>query len=110
MKAGEEKGCRMTLKPDRSTWAVVIALLLSLFSVMSFGLFVHTYCENRPVIVALAAAGAGTGYFLLRTWPAVAWRRAVAILALVLCLFEIGFNLWYFAWATRVCAEQLRSR
>jgi hypothetical protein len=95
-------------KPDRSTWGIAIAPLLLLLSLISFGLFVHTYCENRPVMMALAMAGVGTGYFLLRQWPRTLWRKVAAILALLMCLFEIGFNGWYFAWATRVCAEQRR--
>lgn len=87
---------------------MVAALFLAMFSLFSFGLFVHTYCENRPIMVVLAALGVATLYFLIRRWPLTLLRRAGTILAILLCLFEISFNLWFFLWATRVCAEQLK--
>ncbi len=30
------------------------------------------------------------------------------MLAILFCLLEITFNLWFFLWATRVCAAQRR--
>lgn len=87
---------------------MVAALFLVALSCFSFGLFVHNYCENRPVMVVLAALGVGTLYFLIRFWPLTLLRRAGTILAILLCLFEISFNVWFFVWATRACAEQKR--
>ena len=58
--------------------------------------------------MVLAAAGVGTLYFLVRVWPPTLLHRAGAILAILLCMFEIGFNLWFFVWTTRICAEQNR--
>ena len=96
----------MEPKPDRSTWGIVFATVLSLLSLMSFGMSVHTYCENRPVMIVLAMAGVWTCYFLIRQWPRTLWRTIAAALALLICLFQIAFNGWYFAWATRVCTQQ----
>ena len=84
------------------------ALLLAALSYLSFGLFVHTYCENRPIILVLAAVGVVTLCFLIRCWPPTLLQRAATILAILLCLFEISFNLWFFEWATRICADQKR--
>jgi len=85
---------------------MVSALSLATLSYLSFGLFVHTYCENRPVMLVLAAFGVVTLYFLIRFWPPTLLRRVGAILAILLCVFEISFNVWFFVWATRVCADQ----
>jgi hypothetical protein len=87
---------------------MVAALLLAALSYFSFGGLVHTYCEKRPVMVVLAALGLAIVYFLVRFWPLTLLRRVGTILAILLCLIEISFSLWFFVWATRVCAEQQR--
>jgi purine-cytosine permease-like protein len=93
---------------DRTFWWMVSALFLAVFPFFSLGLFVHTYCENRPIMLVLAGLGVATLYFLVRFWPLTLLRRVGTILAILLCLIEISFNLWFFVWATRVCAEQQR--
>jgi TRAP-type C4-dicarboxylate transport system permease small subunit len=36
-----------------------------------------------------------------------AWRRVIAILAILLCLLVVTFNGWYFIiWVTRTCVAQ----
>ena len=87
-------------------WWMLAAVFLAAVSYFSFGLFVHTYCENRPIMAVLAALGIGTLYFLIRFWPSTLLRRTGTILAILVCLFEISFNVWFFAWATHICAEQ----
>lgn len=89
---------------------MVVAFLLTVASYVSFFAFVHTYCENRPVMLVLAALGVGTLYLLARAWPLTLLRRVGAIFAVLLCLSEITFNLWFWVWATRVCAEQRKLR
>jgi hypothetical protein len=93
---------------EGTVWWMISALFLAVSSFLSFGLFVHTYCENRPIMLVLAALGVVTLYFLIRLWPRTLLRRAGTILAVLLCVFEISFNLWFFVWAMRVCAEQLK--
>jgi len=90
-----------------TAWSFVVALFLA---VISYGCFVavHTYCENRPVNVVLSVAGASVIYFLMRSWPVGGLRRVAAVLAILICILEIIFNVWFFSWATKVCAEQKR--
>jgi hypothetical protein len=45
---------------------------------------------------------------VIRGWPLTVLSRMVAVLTILLCLLEITFNVWYFVWASRVCAEQKR--
>ncbi|MGC2793215.1 MAG: hypothetical protein WA899_14405, partial [Candidatus Sulfotelmatobacter sp.] len=65
----------MVSKQSRSVWWMVSALSLAALSYLSFGLFVHTYCENRPVVLVLAAVGVVTLYFLIRCWPLTMLQR-----------------------------------
>jgi hypothetical protein len=85
---------------------MVAALFLAVLSFLSFPLFVHTYCENRPIMLALATCGMGTCYCLIRFWPLTLLRRIGAALAVLLCLLGVCFNLWFFSWATHICAQQ----
>jgi hypothetical protein len=87
---------------------MVAALVLAVLSYFSFGGLVHSYCENRFVMVLLALLGVAAVFVLVRFWPATALRRVGAVLAILLCLFEITFDIWFFVWAARVCAEQQR--
>jgi len=91
-------------------WCILAALILAALSFLSFPAFVHTYCENRPIMLILAAMGAGTSYLLVRFWPLTPLRRVGAMLAILLCLLEITFNVWFFAWASHACAAQERMR
>jgi hypothetical protein len=93
---------------DWSLWGFAAALFLAALSYFSMAACVHTYCENRPVMLALAVLGLGTTCFLIRFWPSSKLRRVGTILAILLCLLEIAFNAWFFLWATKVCAEQKR--
>lgn len=102
------KGTTRISAAGRTIWGVGIALFLTVVSYLSFFAFVHTYCENRPVMVVLAVAGMGTVHFVIRGWPLTVLSRVVGVFAILLCLLEITFNVWYFGWATRVCAEQKR--
>jgi hypothetical protein len=87
---------------------MLAALVLAALSYLSFPAFVHTYCENRPIMLILAAMGVGTIYLLIRFWPLTPVRKVGAMLAILLCLLEITFNVWFFVWANRVCAAQKR--
>ena len=80
------------------------SLCLVLFS---YFLFVfHTYCEDRPAMLVLAAAAAAAVGHLASHWPIVSWRRGVAAVAILFCLIVAGFNAWYFVWATTMCNQQ----
>jgi hypothetical protein len=39
----------------RTVWFLVAALVLAALSYLSFLAFVHSYCENRPIMLMLAA-------------------------------------------------------
>jgi hypothetical protein len=91
---------------DHTLELFALALLLAVFAVLFFVMSVHTYCEDRLVVAAVAIAAMANLYLLVRCWPRVIWRRGIAVFALLLCLFVIGFNGWSFVWATRTCAEQ----
>jgi hypothetical protein len=95
-----------TAARGRTVWWMLAALCLAALSYLSFGFFVHTYCENRPIMLLLAAFGVATLYFLIRFWPPALLPGVGSILAILLCLCEITFNVWFFVWATRICAEQ----
>jgi hypothetical protein len=87
----------------RIIWCMLAALVLAALSYLSF-----PACENRPIMLILAAMGVGTIYLLIRFWPLTPVRKVGAMLAILLCLLEITFNVWFFVWATRVCAAQMR--
>ena len=82
------------------------SLFLAAFAFLFFAVSVHTYCENRPVVLGIAGMAAVDIYLLVRRWPPTAWRRWAAVIGVLLCLAVIGFNGWFFSWAMRVCAEQ----
>jgi hypothetical protein len=86
------------------------SLCLVVFSYFLFAFGVHTYCEDRPGMLGIAVAAAVTVYYLASRWPTVSWRRAVAVVGILLCLIVVGFNGWYFVWATTTCNQQSRLR
>jgi hypothetical protein len=97
-----------TAERDRTIGLFVFALCLSALSYLFSAFSVHTYCEGRLFGVGLAFAVAVAIYLLICHRPPNAWRRAIAALAILLCLLVVTFNGWYFIWVTRTCAAQER--
>jgi len=95
-------------KRDHTIGLFVFAICLTVFSYLFFAFSVHTYCEDRPFGVGLAVAATAAIYLVIRRWPHIAWRRAIAVAAILLCLLVVTFNGWQFIWVTRTCAEQER--
>jgi hypothetical protein len=98
------------MRRDHTIALFGVSLLLVLFSYFLFAFGVHSYCENRPVMLGIASGAGAAVYFLAVRWPAPAWRRGMAVFAILLFLSVVGFNSWYFVWTTRTCNQQLQTR
>jgi glucan phosphoethanolaminetransferase (alkaline phosphatase superfamily) len=63
---------------------------------------VHTYCENRPIVGALALIAAMIFGLLIRN-RASAWKRILSALGLVVCSLTMASGVAFIWYATKWC-------
>ena len=70
---------------------------------------VHTYCENRPIVRALAFIAAVIFALLIWNRATASWKRILSALGLVVCSLTMASGIAFIWYATKWCHQMLDS-
>ena len=89
--------------------ASLLIFLLSLFLPL---VSVHTYCENRTIAVAFGVISIAVFPMFLRNGAASTFKKALSVIAAVVCFLALAINVAFILYATHLCRhmfDQLHS-